>query len=205
MELNELATLWQQDHDQSKSSRINKELLKTVTISKVRSNLSGFRINALVEVILNSLFAFLMLRALSAVQADLWRMSAIVLILVMAVLGLGVGMIKMVLAYRMTDRLPVLKAQKLMSTIQKISRLEIRSLLLVIPLFCFLFIALVAKAWLQIPLASISSILISWTAASALIAIILYVLLRRFPDKKLEAANEFLQEIREFEETHEAS
>ncbi len=200
MELNELVEIWQSTDTQLDDNlKINKKLLKEVSISKIKSYLVEFKLGNIIEIIVNSVFViFLMSFIVDHFLFFEFSIPAVALYIIVAG-SLGLNIYKMVLYYKINAESSVIQTQKNIERLKFFDILNKNSLYIIIPIFSTTFLIVMAKALLNYDLYQLGNWLIMFTAGSFVVALIVVFLLKKFPDKNLQKAAAFLKEIREME------
>jgi hypothetical protein len=102
---------------------------------------------------------------------------------------------KLVLHYGINAQTPVLQTQLKLENLKLLETRETQLLYVFIPLLSPVFLIVGAKFILNIDLYNYMNWLIAQTAGSAVIAVIIVFILKKFPNKNLEKSIAFLNEI----------
>ncbi len=201
MTLNELTTIWKDNSSQlDQGLQVNRKLFLSVSQEKIRRSLGEFRFEAWVEIIVNGLFLFWFRGYLIDTFGE-WKFfvpGAIMAVLMLT--SIIWGIYRLVLASRLNIQTSVVATQKIISRLRFYEKVNTNSLLVAIPLFAAAFAIVVAWGVARVDLYLILGHYL-WLimGAGLVIAAILVTILRLFPNKKLKEAQEFLAEIKEFE------
>lgn len=200
MNLDELKNIWQETSDrENKQWNINYPLLKEASIGKARSLLSEFKFTAIFETISCAIFWICVLGFI----VDHWNeplfAAAGILLGLDAIAGLLWGIYKWREVESIGFDLPLAEAQKKIARFQLYNRREIEWLVVMVPLFFVLFSIVAAKSFLGLNLFELLPFWKYPLIGSAVVGFLMYWILEKFPDKKLEKARTFLQEIEAYE------
>lgn len=197
----ELIKLWNsQDMTLEKSIKVNKDLLTSVSLQKIKSYLTVFRRTNIFELIVNVLFLHWLIPIIPN------HLDAVAFLLAAGFLSvLMVGSIifnsyNLYLAKSITYNSSIVETQQKIERIKLLERYDIQSLYILIPTFSVAFLVVVTKAVTGLDLHLILGIhLLYYTIGSFIVGLIIVWFLKRFPDEKLQKAQEFLKEIKELE------
>lgn len=199
MELQELTQLWNSaDKTLENKLKINKKLLREVSITRARSHLTTFKWTTIAEFFANAIFLFFLLDFTANNFQLKYAVPAILLIILM-IGGIIFSSYKLSLYYKIDVKTPVIQAQKTMERLKYYELLEKNMLYVIIPVFSGAFLIVLAKAFLNYDLYEMGTWLISQIAGSFFIALIVVFLLKRYPNKDLQKVTTFYKELREAE------
>jgi len=200
MELNELISIWQSGDAQLENSlKINKKLLKEVSISKIKSYLVEFKLSNIIEIFVNSVFMiFLMNFIVNHFLVLKYLIPSVVLYIIIAG-SLGLNIYKLVLFYRINVESSVIQTQKNIERLKFFEILDKNALYIIIPIFSTAFLIVMAKAILNFDLYQFGNWLIIFTAGSFVIALVIVFVLKKFPNRNLQKAATFLKEVTDME------
>ena len=198
MKFEELSTLWNTaDSELGNTIEVNKQLIKNLGLSKVKSSLSELKWSVIIQIIIGFMFINFIMGFIFQNFTDFQFSGPAFFLLAFTAAGLVVSIYQLWLSLSINTDLSVVEAQKKLMRLQKIEVLDIYSLLIIIPLFYAPFMIVGAKAFLNISLYELSS---SWfvyqTIGSIVIAAIVVFVLRKFPNKKLNESIDFLNELK---------
>ncbi|WPP49065.1 hypothetical protein [Catalinimonas niigatensis] len=199
MKFEELAGIWNSsDTELEKSVKINRELVKEVGLSKVKSNLYEIKWTGIFGVVVGILFFnFLMGFMVEHFSAPEFFFPALMLWSI-TVYSLILEIYKLSLLYTLDARVSVMEARKKLMRLQRLEIMDIYSLYIIIPLFSAPFLIVIAKAFLDMSLYTFGlTWLIQFTLGSVVVAVILVFFLRKYPSKNLRASIAFLDELKE--------
>jgi uncharacterized membrane protein len=201
MQLEELKTIWQENATQTAPSRSNfDQLLTTVTQNRLRSGLFEVRFTAWFELIANTLFLYFLLNFLLEYGDEIRMLLSSLALAGLMLSGIIISSYRLVLQHRIRPGEALTPTLRRLETLRLLERQERRSLLWLIPLFSVCFVVVIARAFLQIDLFElIGNHLWFYVGGSGIVAIIIVLFLRLFPDKELEGSIQLLKEIRELE------
>lgn len=201
MKFEELSSVWNSsDMELEKTVQINKELIKEISFSKIRSRLYEIKWTSYFEIIIGVIwFNFLVGFIIEHFSAWQFSVPAGALLLI-AAFSIALEGSKLYLYYTLDSQSAVADAQKKLSKLKQLEVMDTYSLLVIIPLFAVPFLVVVAKAFLHIDLYDIlSGWLIQIFISSIVIAGILVFILIRYPNRRLIESIEFLKELKEKE------
>lgn len=200
MDLQEIKNLWR-NHQTQQSLQINRSLLRTVSLDRIRSQLGMFKTNAIIELIINSLGIVW----ITGIVFDQWLQwqyvipAAILWTFIFAHLLWNIYSLTQLqtLSYGMT----ITEIQKRIGSLQLYQCYQIRALYVVIPVFAICFTVVILKAFLGIDIYQLFNVFwLYQILGSIVITPIIVWMLLKFPDKGLINAQDFLREIAEFEQ-----
>ena len=201
MELQELKQLWSQyDHKLGSDIQVNKNLLKEVSITKINSLLKEFKMESIFELVVDILcIVFLVNILIRNYYITSIAISAIILIII-GVMSIFWNSYKLKEIKKINFSATVIETQKRLTKLKYQSDLEIKSLYILIPFFWFFLLPFLINSFLGFDLINIFSM---WwlyqLAGSVIVAIIIVWFIKRFPDKKMQAAIDFLEDIKDYE------
>ncbi|MBK8965845.1 MAG: hypothetical protein R3D58_00025 [Saprospiraceae bacterium] len=200
MDLQELTEIWNNfDKNIDNKTKLNKDLLKEVSIQKIKDNLHEINWESIIEIVFNIPFLYFLLSCLpNQLTSIKFALPAFILI-TFSIFSLVFCGYKLYLFYSIDSRQSVLQTQKTIERLNYLQSLEINILYVIIPAFSFAFLIFIAKCFFNFDLYSLGTWLISYTIGSLIIAVIIVFFLKQFPDKKLQKSMAFLREIKEIE------
>jgi hypothetical protein len=199
MEFKELTEIWKHSEMHiDEAVKINHCLIKEVGLSKVKSNLKEIKWSSVFEIIVEILFSGFLINFLINHQGQPAITIPGSLLLGLTIFNLAFETYRLTLYYSLRADCPVLKAQKKLSLLKKLEIFDLYSLLVIIPVFALPFLIILAKALLNWDLYQFGTgWMIQFSMGSVAIAIILVLILRKYPNKKLREAIKFIKELRE--------
>ncbi len=198
MELQELKALWNSKDDEIESkAEVNRQLLKEVSVTKIKSGLAEIKWTAIFELVVGPFFMiFLISFAINNVFDVKFFLPAILLIIV-TIAGLIIEGNKIATYLKINSQATVLETQKKLARIDYMERLDVYSLLIFIPMFSGPFLIVMVKAFIGFDLYTFGTQwILTYTAMSFIVAIMIVIALRIFPDKKLKESLRFLRELK---------
>ncbi len=199
MKFEELSAIWNStDIALDKSIQINKDLVKKIGISKVKSRLVEIEFTAIFELVVNIFFTIFLAKFIFQNLVDFKFFFPASILLLIALFSLIIEVYKLVLVDSLDSKSSVTEARKKLMRIKKLEVIDIYSLYIIIPLFSAPFAIVISKAFLHLNLYAFNlSWLIYFSAGSIVVAIILIFFLRKYPGKNLAASIAFLNELKE--------
>lgn len=200
MELSELNELWKNaDEKLGKSISVNKKLLHEVTAGTIRKTLAGIKWNCIIEIILSYFFFDFLAGFAAENYSEMKFLLPAAFLMLLSILGIALGIYKLIIYYRIRPETPVLKTQKFAAELNYLERLEINMLYWMIPLFWTAFLIVFTKELAGFDIYTAWNFLIYQTIGSFVVGFIIIFLLKKFPDRKLKETINFLNEIRQNE------
>lgn len=202
MNIEELKNTWN-TYDQSLDSKINFDLLKEVTINKTESLTRTFKFNVIVEIIV-SLLCVNYMAEIVIEQWATWEYALPALVICLISLGTAIWNI-----YALTQlaflnyEASIAETQKKMEHIYKQSRWQNTTLhYLLVPLAGSM-MAIMALKYLNFTLSEhLDIILYTVIACIAVVPMVVWIV-KMTPDKEMESAIRFLDDIKKFENEEE--
>lgn len=201
MKFEELTNIWHStDMALDQSIKINRDLVKSLGLSKVKSKLSGIKWTSIFEIVVGIWFADLLAGFLRANLNDPWFAIPALSLLVITGFSLAIDILKLVRLLSIDPGESVVHAQKRLASLKKLEILDTYSLLVIIPLFSAPFLIVAAKGLIGLNLYDFGTQwIVSYVAGSAVVAVIIVFFLARYPNKELTEAIAFLNELKEGE------
>lgn len=204
MNIDELKNAWD-TYDKSLDSKINLDLLKEVTINKTKSLTHTFKFSVIAEVIV-SLFFVIYMAEVVIEQWATWEYSLPALVIGLISLGTVIWNV-----YALTQlaflnyNASIAEAQKKMERIYRQSKWQNTTLhYLLVPLAGAM-MAIMALKYLNLPLTGhLDIILYAVLGCLAIVPVIVWIV-KMTPDKEMESAIRFLDDIKKFEKEEEES
>ncbi len=202
MKFEELSGIWNSaDIALDKSIKINKELVKNIGITKVRSGLYEIKLTAVVGIVVGIIFSNFLFGFIYDNFFEFKFLLPALILLLITMFSLIIEVYKLTLIYTLDSKSPVAEAQKKLIRLKKLEILDTYSLYIIIPVYSAPFIIVIAKAFLHLNLYTFS---LNWviylTAGSLVIAVILIFFLRKNLGKNLSKSIAFLNELKEDED-----
>jgi len=196
----ELENLWTaSDEAMEQQISINQPLLNEITMKKIKSNLVETRWEILLELIINIPF----LGLFKDFCINHWNQPKF-LLPGLFLLFLTAGTIvftayKLFLLSRINRNYPILKTQRNLVLIQYFNRVEVNTLFFLIPTFSLAFLLVALKGLIGLDLYAIHFPFISYLMGSFLVGLVIIAFLKLFPDRQLNEAILFLEDLKEAE------
>ena len=198
MEFQELAKLWNSaDEELGSRIEINRKLVKEVSMRKVRSHLTEVKWTAYFELAVNLLFVQFVGRY---VVENLYEVKFLIpglLLFAMTLFSLIFSSYQLTLYYGIRSGTSVVQTQTKLARLRYLQLLDLNLLYIMIPLFYATGIIVAAKAVADYDMYRHASFLLYNTLASAVIAVVLIFILKKYPDKRLKEAQAFVDELKE--------
>ncbi|MFK7947037.1 MAG: hypothetical protein AB8G11_05560 [Saprospiraceae bacterium] len=197
----ELIKLWNsQDISLEESIKVNKDLLTSVSLQKIKSYLTVFRRTNIFELIVNVLFLHWLIQIIPNHLDSIAFLLAAGFLSVLMVGSIIFNSYNLYLAKSIAYNSSIVETQQKIERIKLLERYDIQSLYILIPTFSVAFLVVVTKAVTGLDLHLILGIhLLYYTIGSFIVGLIIVWFLKRFPDEQLQKAHEFLKEIKELE------
>lgn len=200
MQFEELSGIWNStDIELERSVQINKELVKQLGFTKVKSHLFEIKGSAIFEIIVEAIFSIFLVSFVVDYISDPQFLLPAVVLLIFSLFSLIIEIFKLKLFLTIDSSATVFGAQKKLSKLKYLEFLDIYSLYIIVPLYLVPFLIVIAKAFLNLDLYDLG--IMDWLNYSIfgglMIAAILVYALRKFRNRKLEESIAFLNELKE--------
>jgi len=198
MNIDELKNAWSH-YDESLESKINLQLLKTVSISKTHSLTRSFRFNAIVETVVSAFFVNYMAQVVIEHIAT-WEYWVPALVIGLCSLGTVLWNVHNLI------QISLLKYDANIAEMQKkLERIHLQSdwqhnalQYLVFPLVAAM-LAIMGLKYLNLDLSGHLNIILYAIISGVVVVPFVIWLNKKFPDKEMQSAIDFLKEIKKFE------
>lgn len=197
MEFKELELLWNSTGNTIEANAaLNQKMIKEITYKKVKGKLLEITGTAYFELIV-AIFWTIYLQNFIRDSFGEPRF------LIPAIILLGITVFSSILAIRKLHAYYSISADKSISQTQKqllnlrlLEKIDITSILVIIPLFSAPFFIVIAKAWFNMDLYIFSKQLAYYTIGSLLVAIVLFLIVRIHSFKKIDQAIKQLERFK---------
>lgn len=198
MNFDELEDLWTDSNDELEQKIIiNQPILNEITMKKINSNLVETRWEILLELGFNIPFlGMLQDFCFSHLYQPKFLIPGLFLLMLTVLTILFTGY-KLYLLSRINRSYPIVKTQRNLTLIQYFNRIEINTLFFLIPTFSLTFLIVAAKGVIGLDLYGIQFPFIAYLIGSFVVGLIIVGFLKLFPDRQLQAAIAFLEELKE--------
>lgn len=198
MNYTDLENIWDDSNEQlDQELTINKASINQLDMKKVQANLSETKWENLIELGVNILFVgFFKDFCLNHLSTPKFLIPG-TFMLIMSVLAILLCSYKLYLLSKINRAYPILKAQRNIALVQYFNRIEINTLFILIPVFSLAFIIVGAKGTIGLDLYAINFPFFSYLAGSFMVGLIIVILMKLFPDKKLKETINYLSELKE--------
>ena len=202
MQFEELSGIWNStDLELEKSIRINKELVKQLGFSKVKSHLFEIKSSAIFEIIVEAIFTIFLIGFTVDHLSELSFLLPSLILLIFTLFSLIIEIYKLKLFLTIDSSSTVFGVQKKIYKLKYLEFLDIYSLYIIIPFYLIPFLIVIAKSFLNLNLYELG--IMNWLTYSIfgglLIAAITVYSLKKFRGKKFEESMAFLNELKEDE------
>jgi glucan phosphoethanolaminetransferase (alkaline phosphatase superfamily) len=200
MDFQELSTLWNSnDQELDRQIEIRQRLVKEVGIYKVRTYLSEIKWTAYFELAISLIFLPFIGRYLADTFSETKFFLPGLLLFAFLIFSVGISSYQLTLYYGIRAGYSVVQTQLKVARLKYMELLDINLLLIIIPLFFAPFMIVMAKALANYDLYRHSQWLISSTLGSVVVALVVVFFLRKFPNERLQEAQDFLNDLKEEE------
>jgi hypothetical protein len=199
MEFEQLTNIWNNANPTlDQTVKINKELVKTISFSKVKSRLGDIKWTSIFQIVVGVWFLDFLLGFAFGHYGEMKFFVPALTLIVLSIYSLAIDITQLVMVLTINSKASVAEAQRKLSTLKKLEAYDTYSLLVIIPLFSLPFMIVLGKGVADIDLYNFNlNWMISYTAGSVVVAIIVVFLLRMFPNKGLKESMAFLEELKE--------
>ena len=201
MDFQELNNIWNRaDESLETNLKINKAMLKEVSMQKVKSKLYELKLSSWIEIAFNIPFALFLIGYVIDQFTVIKYSGPAFLLLLISLFSLTFSGYKLYLYYRRIHASQSLvETQKSIEKLKYYEQMEKNLLYVIIPLFSTAFLIVMAQSILNIDLYQYSNWLVLQTAVSLIVALIIVFILKKFPNKKIQESLSFLKEINAME------
>jgi len=200
MQFEELSGLWNSTNTElEKSVRINRELVKQLGFSKVKSHLFEIKWTAFFEIFVEAIFTIFLIGFVINHISEFRFLFPAVVLFVFSSFSLMIEIYKLKLLLTIDSKFSVLEVQRKVSRLRTLEIFDTYSLYVLIPFYSVPFLIVIAKAFLNLSLYEFG--IMDWFIYSVIgglvIAIIIVFFLRKLGIKKLDETIDFLDELKE--------
>lgn len=199
MNFDELEDMWKDgDKELEQNIHINQAQINNKTMKKIRSNLTETRWESVFELVLNiPFFFFLKTYCYNHLLEPKFLIPGFFLFM-LAISAIVFCTYKLYVISRINSKFSIIKSQRNLALIDYFTRLEINALFFLIPTFSLAFLIVFAKGMLHVDLYAIFGFyMIPYFGGSVVVGAIIVLLMKIFPDKKLQQAIHFLKDLKE--------
>lgn len=199
MEFKELSQIWQNaDTQQDNAIQINHQLIREVGFRKIRSNLGEIKWTSVTEIIIELIFSFFLVSFYVNHLTEPAFLIPAAMIFGLMIFNLIFESYRLHLYYRIRNDLPLLDTQKKLTRLKKLEIFDTYSLLVIIPVFSLPMIIVLAKGFANWNLYQYGTEwMMGFFIGSIVVAVVLVILIRLFPNKKLREAMSFVESLQE--------
>lgn len=196
MDYQEIANIWNHsDLNIEENSSIRQELLKEVSVNKIKSQLYEIKWGSYFEILFNMVWiGFLIPFILTHFQQYQFALPALLLLMI-AGFSFYIKTKKLIHFYSLIANDSVLETQTRLEKLRRLEHIDLLSLYFIIPLFAAPFLIVTAYAFLGIDIYAYSPWLLSLSAGSILIGLVIVFILKKFPNKGLKESLAFLKDL----------
>lgn len=199
MELHELTSIWKGSDELSEQVKINRKLIKEISMNKIKSQLIEFKIENILELIANILFIIFLVNFIANQYTNLMFCIPAIILFVIAISSLVISGYKLHWFQQINSKYSVLHTQKAIEKLAYFERMDANSLFIIIPVFSLAGMIVAAKAFFEFNLYSLGDLLIYYFVGSLIVGLIIGIIIRIFPEENLKNAKSFLKEINNIE------
>jgi len=201
MELEDLKNIWAEHNKKlDKNLKVNTYLLKTTTLEKTRGLMGNFKFETIFELIVNVLFYIFLMGFIADHIFEAKFLIPAIILQIMMILSIIWNIYSLNVLSKINYSIPIAVIQKKMERLRLYTIREINLLLIIIPIVTPCFVIVLLKGLIGFDAYIYYKIWFYPLITTVLITPVIVWLLRKFPDKKMEEAIRFLDEIKEFEE-----
>ena len=201
MELEQLKKTWQDHYKKEDAEEVNLDLLKTASIDRTRHLLGEHRTTALFELVVNAVFVF---PTLGFVLDHLREPKFLIpgLILFIAFIWdvvLNALILRKIAGIRYET--PITSIQKTVTDLRIQAIRHINQLYVAIPVMGLCFVIVGTRAILGLDLFMIGNVVLHLGIGTVVLTPLIVWFVKLFPDKRLEQAGLFLDQINDFKKS----
>ena len=199
MNFEQLDNLWKEtDASIELKTKVNRQLVVEVAIREVRSHLSELKWGAIFELVVGFIWSCFLIGFMIDHFSEIHFLLPALLLLIISFLSMALVGYRLWLFYFVKPQYPILSTQKRLEKMRFLELVEIKSLLVVIPLFSAPFLIVAAKALINVDLFEYGNWWLWHSAGSIIIAGILVFFLYKFRSTRLKESISFINELERF-------
>lgn len=202
MELQELKNIWQSHDEQLDNNvQVNRQLLENVSLNKVKSLLTEFKVTSIIEFIFDLMASLFLISFMVRHFSSDWSFVLPAgILLLFCLLDFKWHISRFIALYNINYKSNILETQKHIEELRWNETQAHQHLYIAIPLFFPLFVLVIFKGLFNIDLYPYlwTWYGLSYFLGSLVVTIIIVWFLKNYPDKKMEEAARFLEEIEDF-------
>ena len=203
MKLEELKKVWTAHYEQAEQKlTVNKDLLKSTSLSTIKSHLNEFRATNIIELIINGVGVIYLMGFIASHWLEVaFAVPAMVLCL-MITAHFTWNVYSLLQISSLHYGLSIIEIQKKVNTIKLFQGYQVKSLYVAIPLFALCFAVILPKALFGFSIYPYLGV--QWyyhLLGTIAITPVIVWFVNRFPDKGVMKAQQFLADIVKFEQT----
>lgn len=202
MNYEELSHIWNSDQQYSTKINLNKKLLREVSFHTITDKLKEIKRASFIDIAINWVWSLFLIDYLVDNFAQTYFTIPGVILLGIAVYSIVFDVKKLILYYSINNNFSVLQTQKKLAKLKRLEILDTYSLIVFIPLFFVPFIIVFAQGILGINVFEYGFSereMFAAAAGSLVIAAIIIFFLKKYPNKQLNNAIQFIDELKEIE------
>ncbi|MCI4669948.1 MAG: hypothetical protein MRZ79_17560 [Bacteroidia bacterium] len=198
MEFQELIDIWNEPNKELETEvQINHRLVKEIGVSRIKSRLGEIRGTAIFELIVSVFWnIFLIGFLIDHIQEAKYWLPALILLFISG-FGMAVEGLKLFLYYSLKAEDSVQLTQLKLERLRFLELMDIRSLVIFIPLFVQPFLIVAAKALLHMDFYLLPINHLHFAIGNLIVAVILVFFLSMATRKHFRESLEFLKELKE--------
>ncbi len=197
MNYQEITNIWNEtSKDVEMDISIRQELLKTISLQNIRTNLYEIKWTSFFELIVNAIWVVFLIKFIAVNTEYIGFVIPASILLLIALFSSLIEICKLIYYYSLNSSNSVFQTQKKLAKLQLFEHIDTLSLYVIIPLFAAPFFLVSAKAFFGIDLYHYSNALILMSLGSVIIALVLVYILKKFPNKALQESVLFLRELK---------
>lgn len=202
MNIEELSKIWNQNDASSSRIEVNESFLKKVSLNTVKSNLTEIKWESVIEIFISYFWGYFLIEFIIMNFYEFKFSIPAMLLLAINIYSVFLETYKLYLYVSINNQLSIMETQKKLEKLKLIEIVDTNSLYVLIPLFLVPFLIVFAKGFLQLDIYmlgfSIREVL-HLTLGSFIVALIIVMFLKIFPNKGLKESIEFIKELKEIE------
>lgn len=196
MNFEELSNIWNDADSQAGDKlSINQRLLREVSVSRIKDKLYEIKWTAYFELVVGFFWNIFLIGFVIDHFFELKFAFPAFLLLAISIFSMVLNGYQLKQYYSLRADESVLQTQKRVAYLRFLELTDVRSLLVIIPLFAAPFFIVTAKSLLGLDLYIFQEQLLQFTLGSIVVAVILVFFLLRYPNKALKESIAFLKEI----------
>lgn len=197
MEYQELESLWNNTGTSIETNAsLNKKMIKELTYNKVKYGLTEIKWTSIFELVVALFWTNFLVNQISESLYSFKFLIPTIILLGITLFSTILSIRKLTTYYSIKTDETIVKTQSLLLRLRKLEQLDVKSILVIIPLFSAPFFIVIAKAWFDVDLYVYSNALLQYTIGSFVVGVILFFILDKYSYKDIDESLEQLEKFK---------